>query len=200
MQPPPPAGRTGRAPPGADGDGGAFDPADEVADVVDVLATVIDTVPPTAKTSAATQMHHAPAVLACRLPTASTVATRCGMCRGRAGFPFISKALRSKSLADRPNSGSPQFNPSRSGVRRRGWRGGSRRRGRRAEISRRKGMRWIAVSCATAVEADKTRRIGLRRRGIGHRRHCRDPTGSQDQRGHAGAPCCRRPGSMLLHN
>ncbi|WP_207547865.1 hypothetical protein, partial [Mycobacterium mantenii] len=55
-QPPPPAGCTGSAPPGADGDGGTVATSDEDADVV---PTVIDIASPTAKTSAAAQMHHA---------------------------------------------------------------------------------------------------------------------------------------------
>jgi hypothetical protein len=67
MQPPPPTGWTGKAPPGADGDGGAVDSPDEVADVV---ITVIEVMSPNAKTSAATQIHHAAAALACRFPIA----------------------------------------------------------------------------------------------------------------------------------
>jgi hypothetical protein len=66
MQPPPPTGCTGNAPPGVDGDGGAVDSPDEVAD--DVI-TVIAVMSPTAKTSAATQIPHAAAVLAFPFPT-----------------------------------------------------------------------------------------------------------------------------------
>jgi hypothetical protein len=67
MQPPPPTGWTGNAPPGVDGPAGAVDSPDEVADVV---ITVIAVMSPTAKTSAAKQIHHAATVLAGRSPIA----------------------------------------------------------------------------------------------------------------------------------
>jgi hypothetical protein len=68
MQPPPPAGLTGMAPPGA-GAGVALLEAAVVLIAVVVEASAVDH--PTATTSAAKPAPTAPMVLACRFPTIS---------------------------------------------------------------------------------------------------------------------------------
>ncbi len=89
MQPPPPTGWTGKAPPGFGGDGGAGVTLDEAAAVVVGVAPPGDQ--PTAKTSAATQAHNAAPVLAFGFVTLTTVVTRRGMRTMRARLGEDSK-------------------------------------------------------------------------------------------------------------
>jgi hypothetical protein len=188
MQPPPPTGWTGKAPPGVDGDGGAVDWPDEAADVV---ITVIAVMSPTAKTSAATQIHHAAAFLVCRFPTIHHSSYSGPDAQNtRSDSRRSPRSSTAKSLAAQPNSRIPTVEQSCSGILRGGCRSGGGRRGRSrlrriADVAWHLGMRWVAVLRTTAVDADKAD-IRLGRQGttggLGYPRHRRYAAESQDKR------------------